>query len=270
MAEPAGTHPASPVAAPSSIVTELRAAIAFLTRFRTGAPALDAVATGAAAFAAVGGLLGLLAAAPVVALAAILPLPAAILGLAVLVVATGALHVDGLADTADAIAAPTADAAERARADPTTGPAGVAAIVLMLGFDASLIAAIGARDAGLAAAALVIAGAASRAAPVVAAWLDRERPAPRRGGLGGWFASQVRRRDVAAAVATTIALAAAATLVVGDARVALGAAAGVLAGALASAAIVARRGQLDGDGHGAIVEATFAAVLAGVALAAVR
>jgi hypothetical protein len=50
--------------------------------------------------------------------------------------------------------------------------------------------------------------------------------------------------------------------------VALGGAVGVIAGLVVAGAIVSLRGQLDGDGLGAIVELTFAAALIAMALAA--
>ena len=72
--------------------------------------------------------------------------------------------------------------------------------------------------------------------------------------------------SVGAALVTALLAAALATIVAG-AAVAIGAAWGVLAGAVLAAWIVMRRGQLDGDGYGAIVELTFLSVLTGIALA---
>ena len=93
----------------------MTAAIALLTRVpvRTDghAPA------GAAAFGLVGAVLGLAARSALLAGAA--PLPGAVLALAVLAIASGALHLDGLADTADALVAPTTPT-------PPSGPPGSA------------------------------------------------------------------------------------------------------------------------------------------------
>ena len=48
------------------------------------------------------------------------PGPAAISALAIVAILSGGLHLDGLADTSDALAAP-AGAADRARTDPRAG-----------------------------------------------------------------------------------------------------------------------------------------------------
>ena len=61
---------------------------------------------GAGAFGVVGAGIGLLAAVPLVLLGQPVPLVAAVLTEAVIVLVTGAVHLDGLADTADALAAP--------------------------------------------------------------------------------------------------------------------------------------------------------------------
>ena len=50
--------------------------------------------------------------------------------------------------------------------------------------------------------------------------------------------------------------------------VVVGAAAGLVVAAIGGVVVVARREQLDGDGYGAIVEITFVAILAGIAVAA--
>jgi adenosylcobinamide-GDP ribazoletransferase len=249
----------------SSAVAELAAAASFLTRLPIGRSATDVDRTGAAAFPIVGAMIGLGASVPIVLLGPRLPWPAAILALLVVAVTSGALHLDGLADTADALAAPTPDAAERARTDPRAGPVGVVAIVVDLLLGASLLAAMAATDTRLAAAGLVVAAAGSRAAAPIAAWLAARAGMRRPGGLGGWFAALVTGADAVVAIVATVLIVAAATLVAGD-RVALGAAAGAVAAAIGGTAVVLRRGQLDGDGYGAIVEIAFVAILAGVAL----
>jgi adenosylcobinamide-GDP ribazoletransferase len=124
---------------PWTVLADIRAAVGFLTRLPVSVPAADGDRTGAGAFGLVGAAIGLLAAVPVVLLAPHLALPAAVLALLVNVIASGGLHLDGLADTADALAAPTPDAAERARTDPRTGAAGVAALVLDLLLAATLL-----------------------------------------------------------------------------------------------------------------------------------
>ncbi|HEX3429029.1 MAG TPA: adenosylcobinamide-GDP ribazoletransferase [Candidatus Limnocylindrales bacterium] len=254
---------------PASALAELRAAFAFLTRLpvlpRTGRAAGDTTRTGAAAFGLVGALVGGAAAVPILLLGSRLPLPAAAFALLVVIAASGGLHLDGLADTADALAAPSPDAAERARTDPRAGAVGVTAIVLDLLLSASLLAAIEASDVGLAAAAIVVASAASRGTAPIAARIERRHPRTT-GGLGGWFAERVTMLDAAAALATVIVIIAGATAAIGGLVIPIGVLAGLGVAALVGALVVARRGQLDGDGYGAIVEITFVAVLAGVAV----
>jgi adenosylcobinamide-GDP ribazoletransferase len=248
------------------VIAEVRAALAFLTRLRVGAAAGEVDRTGAAAFGLVGAATGLVAAVPLLILGSRLGLPAAVLALVLVVLATGGLHLDGLADTADALAAPTADAAERARTDPRAGPAGVAAMVLDLLLGASLLASIAASDPRLAATALVLAATGSRAAAPVAGWLERRWRPRSRDGLGGWFSSRVTAVDVMASVGTVIVLSAVATAITATVVVPIGVVLGVVVGGVGSAAVVARRRQLDGDGYGAIVEITFVSILAGIAV----
>jgi adenosylcobinamide-GDP ribazoletransferase len=250
----------------AAIVPELLAAISFLTRLPVRRSAADLDRTGAVAFGLVGTAIGALGAIPLLLVGGRLPLPAVILATVVIVTASGGLHLDGLADTADALAAPTPAAADRARGDPRPGPIGVAALVLDLLLGASLLAAIAASDPWLAAATVVVATTASRAAAPVAAWIERRRGSPPIEGLGGWFTTRVSATDVVAAVVTT------ALVVVGvayatDGVIALGAAFGLVGGCAAGALVVVRRGQLDGDGFGAIVEITFVGTLLGIAVA---
>jgi adenosylcobinamide-GDP ribazoletransferase len=251
-------------------LAEVRAALSFLTRLPVRREAADIDRTGAAAFALVGAAIGMVGAVPLAVLGPRLPLPAAALALLIMVVVSGGLHLDGLGDTADALAAPTHEAAEQARTDPRAGVAGVAAIVLDLLLGASLLAAMTAADPRLAGAALVVAGTTSRAAAPIAAWAERWRTerwqiAPH-GELGGWFTARVGPGGAFAAVATTAAVTALAALAGGVSVVIIGAAAGLAVAAGCSAAVILRRGQLDGDGYGAIVEITFVAILAGIAI----
>jgi len=120
------------------------------------------------------------------------------------------------------------------------------------------------RDPATAAAILVGAAVVSRAAAPI--WAFAVGPRVARGaGLGAWFADRVGAGSTIAVLATAL-LGVAAVGVVGGGRVALGAVAGAALGTLGSAAVIARRRQLDGDGYGAIVELTFAAILTGAAL----
>jgi adenosylcobinamide-GDP ribazoletransferase len=256
---------------PRALAQETAAAASFLTRVPMGRPADR---TGAAAFGIVGAVVGVAGAIPLLLVGARLPMPAAVLALAVAAVASGALHLDGLADTADALVAPSADAAERARIDPGAGPAGVAAVVLVLFLDASLLAAIAAASAILAAAALVVAAAGSRALAPAVALMSRQRSAgpmsfsaTHRSSLAVWFEARVRPIAALTTLASAVGVALLAGVIAGDVTVLLsGLLAGVLAGGFGAAAILRARGRLDGDGYGAIVELTFAAILAAVAL----
>lgn len=246
---------------------ELRAAVAFLTRVPVVGSGAPSATTGAGAFSVVGAALGAVAAIPLVLAGGGQPVLAAIGAVAILAVLDGGLHLDGLSDTVDALAAP-AGAAERARTDPRAGSAGVVAIVLTLAVDVAALAELAGRGSSIALAGLVIAGATSRAmAPLVAVTLGRRAPrvAP---GLGTWFADAVTRTQagVAAGIAA-LTIAVAAFLTPGPpAGAVLGAVFGAIASAVLVGAVVRARGQLDGDGYGFAIESTFALVLVGAAL----
>ena len=216
----------------------------------------------------VGAGIGLLAAVPLVLLGRSVPLVAAVLAVAVIVLVTGAVHIDGLADTADALAAPSPDAAERARNDPRLGSGGVATMTLALALAIACLATLAAQDPVLAAAAVVVAATVSRsAAPVAAlAWSRTGRATSEGGGAGAWFERLVGPREVVAVVATSLVAVAAATALAGPA-IALGSAWGVAVGAAIAAWVLLRRGQLDGDGYGAVIELVFVALLSGIAVA---
>ena len=118
----------------------MRAALAFLTRIPVGVlPGRDE-GPGAAWFGVVGAAIGLLGAIPVLVLGTFQPWAAAVLAVAIAAIVSGALHLDGLADTADALAPPDPQRADLARRDPRTGPAGVAAVVLVLLLDVTALA----------------------------------------------------------------------------------------------------------------------------------
>jgi adenosylcobinamide-GDP ribazoletransferase len=248
---------ARPAAAP---LRDLAAAFAFLTRLPIPAGWLDGHRTGAAAFGLAGAAIGGVAAIPVVLVGQAHPGPAAIVSLAIFAILTGALHLDGLADTADALAAP-AGAADRARMDPRAGSAGVVAVVLVLLLDAAVLTELASAGGWIAAAALVTAGAASRSAATVAGVIAG--PTRSGGRLGAWFVSRLRPGDAWLAIGTTVVIAG-----VASAGAGLPVAAGLIGGAAlaagAGAVIVRLRRRLDGDGFGALVELTFAAVLVAV------
>ena len=242
---------------------ELRAAAGFLTRLPVGAVGDHA---GAAAFGLVGASIGLAGGIPLAVLGRPVPLVAAVLAVAVVLIVTGGVHVDGLGDTADALAAPTPDVAERARTDPRLGAGGVSAIALDLALAVACLATLGARDPVLATAALVVAATASRSAAPVAALVWMRAGGDGAPGAGTWFVQRVGPVSVALVLVTTLLVLGVATALTGPA-LALGAAWGALAGTALAAWIIMRRGQLDGDGCGAIIEVTFLAVLTGIAVA---
>jgi adenosylcobinamide-GDP ribazoletransferase len=243
------------VAGLRGVAGTVRAALALLTRLPVGVPDGD-VGSGAAAFPLVGGLVGLVSAAVLLAISGAEATIAAIAAVAVGVVLTGALHLDGLADTADAMAAPDPVRAEAARRDPSSGPAGVVALVLVIGAEVAAVASLVAADAPRTAAAVVACAAVARLVPVVAVVLVRDA---RGQGFGAWFAHSVRPADALVAVLLTAAIVAGASIVAATGIVAVGAAAGGLIGVGVTVGLVRARGGLDGDGLGAGV------VLAGMA-----
>jgi len=238
---------------------ELIAAVAFLTRVPIGSRAGRSDRTGAAAFGLVGAAIGAVAALPVLMAGAAHPLPAAIAAVGILALLSGGLHLDGLSDTFDALAAP-AGAADRARTDPRAGTAGVVAIVVALGIDAAALAELAAGGTLIGVAAPIAGVAMSRAVAPAWAVVVGRRFRPQGGGLGAWFAD--RTSPVAAIVALVTAVLVTLILVeFTGLRVALAVGAGAIVGTLVAGWLIALRGQLDGDGYGAIIETTLAAIL---------
>ncbi|WP_028240824.1 adenosylcobinamide-GDP ribazoletransferase [Stutzerimonas azotifigens] len=171
---------------------------------------------------------------------------------------TGALHLDGLADSADAWLGGLGDR-ERTLAimkDPRSGPAAVVVLVLLLLLKFAALVALLDRGAG---AALLLAPLLGRSA-LLALFLCT--PYVRAGGLGQALADHLPAR-VALWVLAGVALAAV-LLWAGEALLAL-----VLAGLvflLARRSMRRRIGGTTGDTAGALVELTEAAVLLGLAL----
>jgi adenosylcobinamide-GDP ribazoletransferase len=167
----------------------LRSAVAattFLTRLPVGRIVrvdADAIARSVWAFplvgAGVGGASGLCAD---LAAQQLPPLAAGGIAVAVAAVLTGALHLDALADSADALGARTRERALEIMRDPRVGSFGVTALVSVLLVDAALLGdLVRTRDAALAG---LVAGAAGRAALLVpAAALPYARPEPGQGSV---------------------------------------------------------------------------------------
>ena len=187
--------------------------------------------------------------------AGLTPLLAAALGVGVLALATRGLHLDGLADTADGLAASyDRDRALDVMKRGDVGPAGLATVVLVLLVQVSALAQAGS------VAVLVAAVAARTAVPLACA---RGIPAARPDGLGAHVAGTVGRPALAACVAATAA-ALAVTQAATGAPWWQGPAA--TAAALAAAALVLwravrRLGGMTGDVVGAAVEVATAAAL---------
>ncbi len=195
------------------------------------------------------------------ALSELLPgAPVAAVLLAALALATGGLHLDGVADTADGLAAQRGRETRLAiMREGTTGPAGVMALVLLLIAQWSALAAL---EGAARPAALLLAPALARWAVVPAA--VAYRPA-RPSGLGHAVATALW--PFAAPFATATAAATAIVLFGAAGLALLALAAGA---ALITAAASARMfGGITGDTYGAAVElaqtVVWLAIVAGAA-----
>jgi adenosylcobinamide-GDP ribazoletransferase len=230
------------------------AAIAFLTRFPLRRqPSLDDVSRSQAWFAAVGLLIGLaLWAIDRVTMRALPDDGTNALIVVALAGITGALHLDGLADTADGLAG--GHLPERRLAimrDVRVGTYGVVAIVAVFGLKWAGLASLPS-DARVEA--IILAPCLARLGVVAAI---AAYPYARAEGMGAWF--HERAWPLAFAVCT---------LTAGAAAVALFGAGGVLllvfslALALAFGALVTRlAGGMSGDSYGATIEIGEALVL---------
>ena len=148
-------------------IRTLRSAMAFLTILPVAtAEGGPGERLGRAYFPAIGAVVGLAAAAVFVLFDSFsTPLLAAVAATATLALLTGALHLDGLADSADGLFG-GGDVARRLEVmrDPRLGSFGTVAVVLVLLGEVAAIASIASMSPGRAVAALVIAGALSRLA----------------------------------------------------------------------------------------------------------
>jgi adenosylcobinamide-GDP ribazoletransferase len=234
----------------------MRAALGFLTALPIGGPAPDRRTlvwfplAGAALGAALGGVWW--AAGEVFP-----PLVAAAVVVAADLVVTGALHVDGLADTADGVL-PHLDGPDRRRAvmaAPDVGAFGVAAVVAVVLLRWSALATIE-PDTALLASLWAASRAAMALALVAIPYVG--------GGLGAAFLGARRPSLAVVAVAVPITLAALA-------REPVAAVAALVAGSVAAAGVVAlaraRLGGTTGDVAGA---AGLVAETAGLVVAAAR
>lgn len=178
------------------------------------------------------------------------PTPATVLAIFVLVVLTGGLHQDGLADTADGFG--VRDDRERrlaAMRDPATGAFGALAL---LGWALLLMAALAPLSGREAVLALVAAGAVGRWAALLHA---RATPAAGGEGLGGAFVP-----TPAALVFATVTTLGVAVLACGVLPGGLAVAAGVAAAAVFTVLVRRGLGGRTGDTLGATVTLTEVAV----------
>jgi adenosylcobinamide-GDP ribazoletransferase len=244
----------------------LRLAVTLLTAIplpgaRSGAPSRRTAGAAMAWAPAVGLLLGG-AAAAVLELAARWghsgPLLAAVLAVATLAASSRALHLDGLADTADGLGSrrPAGPAlAIMKRSD--IGPFGVVTLVLMLGIQVTALAQ--AQALGRGAPAVIAAAVTGRLA---LPWACRRGvPAARGTGMGALVAGTV---SPAIPVVLTVAVLAAAFPL--GIMVAVGVAAGLAVSLALTALAVRRFGGITGDVLGALVEVATAACLLVTAL----
>ena len=182
-----------------------------------------------------------------------------IVSFALLAWATRALHLDGLADTADALGSgkPAAAALEIARKSDI-GPFGVITLIFTLLLQIAAVASI--PDAHEAYFAFVIAVVTSRIALTWAC--TRMWPAARPDGLGAVVAATV---PLLVAIAWTIIAIALAWVVVGIAA-GISIVLGILAGTVLLVIARRRLGGITGDVLGATIEVTTAATLVVLAL----
>jgi adenosylcobinamide-GDP ribazoletransferase len=227
-------------------VRGLRAAVSFLSRIPTGPPGATSsdFAHAVPWFPVAGALIGLALAGSYASFLAVFPpVPAAGLCVGVSLLLTGALHEDGLADTADAFGG------GRSREeilgilkDPAHGTYGVLALVVSVGLRMAAMAEL---DAWTAVAVLPAAHALSRGGTVAVMGVV---PPAIDDGLGASYAALITRREVIRAIA--------AALVVGFVAVGVWLSLAVPAVVIGAAAIawisVRRIGGITGDVLGAV------------------
>jgi cobalamin 5'-phosphate synthase/cobalamin synthase len=239
------------------------AALTFLTRVPVGRRLeLDAadVGRGAVFFPFVGAGIGALAGLAATGLEGPLPpLVAGGLAVGLAVALTGALHIDALADTADALGGDGRERALEIMRDPRIGSFGAVAVVVAVLVEAGALGSLAVHGDALAG--FVVAGALSRsAAPALARLLPYARP---EGGTG----SVLSGTAVIAPLAGGSAALGLAALLLGWDGVAIAGAVGVTA---AACGVGCRRwlGGVTGDTLGATTQLT--EIVALVVLLALR
>jgi adenosylcobinamide-GDP ribazoletransferase len=241
---------------PTRAADAVRGAVAFLARVPVGRRPLAAedVARGAVLFPLVGAGIGAAVGGTAVLLEPTFPaLLAAALAVGVELVLTGALHVDGVADTADALGAPAPDRALEIMRDSRIGTFGACALVVDLLVRTAVITAL--LDRGGALVSLTAAGALGRAAILpLAALLPYARP-------GGGLSDRIGLPAAVVGGATAIGLSVGLAGWIGAAMVA----AAALTTALIAVAYRRRFGGVTGDTLGAANQLVDLATIAVVA-----
>lgn len=197
-----------------------------------------------------------------------LPVPAlvaAALTLVAITLATRGMHLDGLADTSDALSASyDRDKALDVMRRGNIGPSGVAALVLVLLVDAAALTSLLTTGRGLVLVALSLVSSRHLLAWACASGV----PSARREGLGATVAGSVPRRVVGLAYVLLLGVSLLATQLSGSSWW-VGPV--VLTSAVVSGTAVVRRanrrfGGITGDVLGAVIEVSFAAALTASAL----
>jgi adenosylcobinamide-GDP ribazoletransferase len=246
----------------------LRLAVTTFTVLPVRAGRVDRPAAGVAMALgpAVGAVLGLAAAGVLVVLgeAGAPPLLAATAAVALVAALTRGLHLDGLADTADALGSyRSAEAALAIMKRPDIGPFGVAAVVLVLLAQAAALTGLAGRPWPAVLAAVAAALATGRLAAALAC--RRGVPAARADGLGALVAGTVGPGALAVATGAVAVLAAPAV----PGRPWQGPVAALAALAVAvlwQRHLVRRFGGITGDVLGASIEVTTTLTYVGLVL----
>lgn len=237
----------------------------FLTQAPVGG-APPAMPRALRAFPIAGGLIGLAGGVFLVILTAV-GVPAIICGfltLAALALLTGALHEDGLADTADGLGGGASrDDKLRIMADSRLGSYGAVALILTLAIKATALAQISMMSGQLGIIfALVAAGSASRLAPVAVLWA---LPPARPDGLGH-TAGRPDIFTVAGAAVAALVMILPAFLTYGADRVVTGALIAAFVVAVLCRIASVQIGGQTGDIAGASVILSETAILAGLSI----
>lgn len=240
------------------MLRSLHVAIAFLTRLPVPTPPFDdkaAQAVSVAWYPLVGALIGAWLCALAWALQGAPPMLSAALIVTAWVVLTGALHLDGLADSADAWIGGLGNRERTLEImkDPRSGPAGVVALILVLLLKFAALASLGA----VSYAPLLLAPMLARAGLTA---LFIAMPYARQEGLGRAL-MQAPRRACSWALGAAVTL----SLCFGQ-RGVLAAAAAALVWFAWRRACLKRLGGFTGDTAGALAEMLEAAVLVAVAV----